>query len=232
VGGYTRVIPDPSTGECGPDPSKSPLLVNRIPVGLPTYPVALGPQCQTAGTSFAPMVMPQPNPCFARLEDKVYAGFANVTTDDLVVEPPSSSSDSIVSCPDNSPCAANAATIVRFANPDIYFGLGVSHLGRRDFTKVVSSAGSANVGDAGVSPATISPMPSRGLTIELAMSSGYGRLRSNTVSAVSLPAWLLAGPDGYVYLVDMGDRTGSTGTRGQVLRFTPGQVLLDDFIVR
>jgi hypothetical protein len=217
-GSYRRVIADPQTGQCGPDPEESPLLVNRLPVGLPVYPVLLGPRCENSAElsplplDQATLALPQPNPCF-ELVTGGYEGIidksGNATT--LASEP-------------------GPATVVRFSSPDLWLSLGVSHLSTPSATSPTGSLVTSP--DGGVSATALTPMPERGLTIELSVSSGYSRMATQTLSTLSLPVRLVEGPDSFVYVVDMGDRTGTTGTRGQVLRLKRAEMSLDNFVVR
>jgi hypothetical protein len=205
IGGYSRVIPDPITEECIEDPEQSRVLSRRVPVGPAVYPVVVGPRCAGSAGAISPVDVPDPNPCFDR-QVRGYEGLLDrgAATDVLVVEPAPS-------------------TVVRYANPDLAFALGVSHLAR--------------LPRGGVSPVPaaegpVFPMPERGMTIEIETSSGFVPLRPNTASALSLPRTMLAAPDGFVYIVDTGDLAGATGSRGQVLRLNAAAVELDNFTVR
>jgi hypothetical protein len=194
IGGYRRVIPDPLTGVCGLNPKESALLNQRVPVGLPVYPVILGPRC----TASVPRLgEPSPNPCFERTSSG-YTGFEDKSASLAVSIAP----------------VLGPSTVVRYSNPDVWFSLGVSHLARSS------------------SATTATAMPERGLTIQLALGSGFSRMTVPIANLVSMPAWLVDGPDGYVYLVDQGDIAGSTGSRGQVRRFDRSSTVVDNFIVR
>jgi len=182
IGAYHRVIADPTTGDCVEDPGRSPLLSQRIPVGLATYPAVMGPTCPVAGV--APLATPAPNPCFERAPSG-YIGYSDPGT--------------------SPPKEERGTTVVRFSNPDVWTSVGVSHL---------------------------TSMPERGLTILLNLGSGSARMRTATTTVLSLPVALAEGPDGFVYVVDMGNVSGSTGANGQIRRFDRSTLELDTFIVR
>jgi hypothetical protein len=204
VGGYRRIVADKATKECVLDSGESPLLARRVPIGLAAYPVLVGERCTTTPK---PPATPSPNPCFERS----VAGYVGT------VDPTASSSMLKKRTP---------GTVVRYSNPDIAFSMGVSHL--TDVT--ASGVGGA---DAGVTGTNLSSMPERGLTFLLNVGSGFASLRTATTSTISLPVVLVDGPDGKVYVVDMGDRSGSTGSAGQVIRFNRNSMELDnDFVVR
>jgi hypothetical protein len=209
VGGYRRIIADKATKECVPDTEESPLLARRVPVGMASYPVIAGQICSATP---APLTTPSPNPCFER-SPAGYVGTVDPTASSPILK------------------KRTPGTVVRYANPDITFSLGVSHL-----TDVTASGGSSV--DAGVTGTAFtgtafSSMPERGLTFLLNISSGYASLRTSTTSTISLPVLVVDGPDGNVYVVDMGDRSGSTGSAGQVIRFNRNTMELDnDFVVR
>jgi len=204
VGGYHRTIADPSSGECVEDPAKSPLLTWRVPIGpAATYPALLGQRCDAPVGLLA---LPSPNPCFER-PDTGYVGFTDPGT-----SPPSTVT------------RVGPATVVRFSNPDIWLSLGVNHL-----TNIVATDTPT---DAGVGATTASNLPERGLTISLAVNSGYSRMRTATQQVFALPVRIVEGPDDYVYIVDIGNLSGSTGANGQVRRLERGDLTLDDFIVR
>ncbi len=206
VGGYRRQKADPTTGECTTNTAADALMANRIPVGLPIYPVILGPRCNPVLP--APLQTPQPNPCF----DEIQGGYTGYTS--------RSGTDTYISVTADSP-----ATVVRFSNPDIWFSLGVSHL-----TKPPAATSST---DAGVGASTSTPpMPKRDLVIKLDVGSGFSALKVGSGSAVSLPVRLVEGPDGYVYIVDQGDTSGGTGNNGQVVRFVRSTGQLTGFQVR
>jgi len=78
----------------------------------------------------------------------------------------------------------------------------------------------------------LTSMPERGLTILLNLGSGSARMRTATTTVLSLPVALAEGPDGFVYVVDMGNVSGSTGAKGQIRRFDRSTLELDTFIVR
>ena len=205
MGGYRRRRADPVTGECADNTSQSPLFVNRIPVGLPIYPVLLGPRCTPASPT--PLQTPVLNPCF----DEVASGYTGFT---------SRSGDTYTSV-----TAEGPASVVRFGNPDIWFSLGMSHL-----TTAPAATGTT---DAGVASASSTPpMPKRDLLLRLEVGSGFSALKVNSGSLVSLPARLVEGPDGYVYIVDEGDTAGGTGNNGQVVRFVRATTAMDTFQVR
>ncbi|MCC6746543.1 MAG: hypothetical protein IT371_02730 [Deltaproteobacteria bacterium] len=209
VGGYRRSIADSLTGECRADASRSVLYADRIPLGLPTYPVIAGPRCEQSVT---PLADPAPNPCFERVATG-YGGFVEKEgTTGRLLNPPE----------------PGPATVVRYANPDLWLSLGLGHLATR--STVVSRV------DAGVGAPAVEahPMPERGLTIRVQVGSGYARMvAAGASSTLSLPAAILPGPDGQVYVVDMGDRPGSSGTRGQVVRFDQLTMELNSsFVVR
>ncbi|MFH1131195.1 MAG: hypothetical protein V1754_07660, partial [Pseudomonadota bacterium] len=201
-GGYQRQFVDPQTGECKADPAKSELFTNRIPIGLPVYPVVLGPQCISP---FEVLGTPDPNPCFERIETG-YAG---------LIEKGESSSEIHVE--------EGPVTVVWYSNPDVWFGLGTSHLS-------ALSIGSSNGGEKG----QWVPMPARGLTYKLGLNSGYSNLVAAFPSNISLPAMMAQGTDKKVYVVDMGDLVTNMGTtRGQILRFHRSTLALDSsFLVK
>jgi hypothetical protein len=206
VGGFRRSYADPTTQECTEDPSKSPLFVDRLPVGLPVYPVILGAQCTAPVSPFDVATVPQPDPCFERTSDG-YIGFT-------LKGPGTTVSNS----------QPGPATVVHYANPDILFSLGLSHL-----TALPSSTSGR---DGGVSGSSTVQMPARGLTIQIDLNSGYAALRANTSAAnLSLPTRIEDAPDGFVYIVDTGDRSGSTGTRGQVVRVNRSTMVMDNVVV-
>jgi hypothetical protein len=206
VGSYRRIVPDPGTKVCRPSDKESPLYVERVPVGLPIYPVLLGPECKSPVN---PLDLPDANPCFER-SPSGYVGYEDKTTSLSVSIAP----------------ASGPSTVVRYSNPDIWFSLGVSHLARA--TTVTPTV------DGGVAPtsAVTPPMPQRGLTLQLDVGSGFSRLAVPISNVTSLPAWIVEAPDNYVYVVDVGDRTGTTGTRGQVLRFSRSFIVVDNFSVK
>ena len=203
TGGHRRVIADPTTRECMEDSTQSSLLAQRIPIGPATYPAVAGPLCFEPMT---PLVTPVPNPCFER-ESVGYVGFLD----------PGTSPPIAVTQP-------GPATVVRFSNPDIATSLGVNHL-----TKILATGAPT---DAGVGSTSYSNMPQRGLTILLNVGSGYSQMRTATNTVLALPAALADAPDGYVYIVDMGNVSGSAGANGQVRRFVRATLDLDTFIVR
>jgi hypothetical protein len=203
LGGYRRIIPDPKSGECQPSDEKSPLLVERIPVGLPVYPVVLGPACEK---TVPPLELPVPNPCVERIPSG-YGGYTDKTSAGGVTF-----------------MEYGPSTVVHYGNPDIWLTVGLSHL-------QALPAGSATV-DGGVSGLTYAPMPERGLSIQLSVGSGYSRFRVPTSSKVSLPVRLVDAPDENVYVVGMGDQAGSAGSRGQVVRMSRATAVVDTFLVR
>ena len=208
-----RQSADPTTGQCRVDTARSPLLASRIPIGPAVYPVLLGPRCTTPVTALA---TPSPNPCFETLSGS-YGGFVEKegNADVPLQEPPAGGGEPVV---------------VRFSNTDIAFSMGVSHLSRPSSTSP-EPARDAGVGDAGSSNGLA--MPERGLTFRLSVISGYSALVvPGAANALALPVRLVDGPDGRVYVVDMGDRTGTTGTRGQVLRLTKDELAFEQFTVR
>jgi hypothetical protein len=208
--GYRRIRSDPATRTCVPDGNKSSLLQDRIPIGLPVYPVLLGEECTNPG-GVAPLDLPQPNPCFERWLEDGYQGYTQKT-----------STSEHISFSEPAP-----STVVRFANPDFWTTLGVSHL-----TTLQTSVATA---DGGIPTATNLPaMPERGLTITLSLTSGYARFQKNLSDVSSIPCRLQPGFDDYIYLVDKGvfvDSTGSTRANGQVLRFNRNSIELDSFLV-
>lgn len=204
MGSYNRRGVDPQTGQCAASAAKSALLQNRLPVGLPIYPVLLGPQCKSAP---GPLGQGDPNPCIQRVQHG-YSGFTDRT-----------GTTAYTSVTGTSP-----ATLVRFSNPDLWLSLGVSHL----TTPPVHSG----VADGGVIGGTSLPMPTRNLSIQLGLSSGYTPLRVSSNNVVSLPARLVQGPDGWVYMVDMGDTSGTAGASGQVVRINRTSAVLDNFQIR
>ncbi len=205
MGGYKRRRADPVTGECADNTSQNALFNNRIPVGLPIYPVILGPRCNPA--SPAPLRTPSANACF----DEIATGYTGFT---------SRSGDNYISVTGDGP-----ATVVRFGNPDLWFSLGVSHL---TTAPVVEGATDAGVATASSTP----PMPKRNLVLKLDVASGFSALKVNSGTLVSLPTRLVEGPDGYVYIVDEGDTAGGTGNNGQVVRFVRANTAMDTFQVR
>ena len=206
MGGYQRRKIDVKTGECTVDDSEDALMANRIPVGLPIYPVILGPRCNPA--SPAPLQTPLANPCFDEIQS-AYTGYTSRT-----------GTETYISVTGGSP-----STVVRFSNPDIWFSLGVSHLTKPPAETSTSDAGTA-------SATGTPPMPTRDLVIKLDVGSGFSALKVGSGSVVSLPVRLVEAPDGYVYIVDQGDTSGGTGNNGQVVRFIRSTALLDSFQVR
>ena len=198
---YRKSSVDAVTGLCKND-DKS-MLSDRIPVGLPIYPVVVGPECYPP--SVKPLQTPQPNACFD--QTKGYSGYHSQTSSDKF----------------GSISGSDPAVVVRFTNPEIWFSMGVSHL--RESTPTASV-------DGGVPASNTPNMPSRELTITLSVSNGYAPLRASTAGFVSLPSRLVEGPDGWVYVVDMGDTAGGTGNNGQVRRFSRESITLDNFQVR
>jgi|GEM_PF-3748504 DNA-binding beta-propeller fold protein YncE len=110
VGGYGRRTADPVTGLCQDDTKESTLFNNRVPVGLPVYPIVAGAECKE---EVGVLKTPEPNPCFEVLTDKSYGGLIDID---------SLTSDSVTHGP--------TGLVVRFGNPDIWFSLGLSHLWR------------------------------------------------------------------------------------------------------
>ncbi len=206
IGGFKRQVANKTTGLCEdpPDTVKSPLFNNRLYIGQPVFPAAVGQECKPGDVKHPST--PSPNACYEVRTGEGYQG-----VDDVL-------SDTTYSTASDSP----PTTVLRFANPEIWFSMGVSHLAKQSSTKP----------DAGVSGSVVPPMPTRNMTMRLALGSGFFPLRSGSTSAISLPVHLVSAPDGYLYLVDMGDRPGSTGTNGQVLRLTRNTVLLDNFAVK
>ncbi|MCA9666506.1 MAG: hypothetical protein KC503_12985 [Myxococcales bacterium] len=201
-GNTTRQIADRATGQCIDDASKSPLTQSRLPVGMASWPVLVGEQC-TDGKVDDLLAEPQPNPCFQPLQSN-YEGIS--TTEGTTKS-------------DNGAGTA----IVRFSNADIAFALGVSHLSKTS-TQLTPDAGVV---------AAIPAMPARGMTITLNVQAGYApQVVSGAQNALSLPGRMIAGPDGRVYVVDSGDRTGNTGTNGQVLRFPADTLVFDNYLVK
>jgi hypothetical protein len=198
ISGAHRVRADPQDGQCREDPAQSPALVNRIPIGFPTFPVLLGPQCVNKDG------IPDPNPCVSR-ETGGYVGFEAKAG-------PEGERD----VTENGP-----STQVFFANSDIAFRLGTSHLVRLPTT-------------AGGQTEAIAPMPERGLRSVITANSGYSRLVAPGASSISLPARLVRSPGAtHVYLVDQGDRTVTGGaTRGQVLRYRSRDLALENYVIR
>lgn len=233
VGSYRRSIADPTTKECRPDETQSPLLTDRVPIGWPNYPVVMGPECTV--NELNPLELPQPNPCFELNKDGYWGYMDRVSNGITVTE-------------------MGPSIQVHYSNPDLWFSMGLSHLSTPNYgVNLVPSnlvdAGApqsnrdAGIGasgensDAGGLPSDTSsssssssvitpPLPTRGLTIQLSVNSGFSSLRASLYTSAALPVWLLEGADGFVYLVDMGNKTSSTGTRGQVLRF--GRATLED----
>ncbi|MBW2735523.1 MAG: hypothetical protein JRH20_24325 [Deltaproteobacteria bacterium] len=101
-----RVVADPQTGECVDDSEKSPLLQPRIDIGLPVYPVVMGPTCQNKLPG-----VPEPNPCVAR-EESGYLGFESKAGAEG----------------DRSFTQGGPTYQIHYANPDFHFRLGMSHL--------------------------------------------------------------------------------------------------------
>ena len=205
VGGYNRVQTDSATSECVENTNESRLKQNRVSVGLPVYPVLLGDQCLASAKPGDDL---QPNPCFhfsPKTTGETYTGYTD-----------KSSGTVYASETDKAPI-----TEVRFSNPDIKFSVGLSHLQR--FAKTASQP------DGGAAASKTPPMPFREMTIHLKMGSGFARYLVNSASAVSLPADLVVSPDGFVYLVDQGDRSGSSGSSGQVLRIYSGAAIMDSY---
>lgn len=204
VGSYTRGVEDQATGLCKADSKKSPLYNNRIYIGQPVFPAAVGELCQPGDVKYPET--PAPNACFEVRKTEGYSGIKDVVSE-----------TSLTLAKDTAP-----STVIRFSNPDVWFSLGVSHLAK-------PNSGNA---DAGVDASAVPAMPTRNLTLRLGIGSGFFPLRVGSTSSISLPARLVEGPDGFVYLVDMGDRPGTSGTNGQVLRISRNTVLLDNFAVR
>lgn len=208
LGTYHRVIADAQSNECVEDATRDPLFQNRIPIGLPVYPVVLGPRCESSPVFPA---APKPNPCFELL-DQPYEGFLARGSAEgertLVWGPRGTGTEK-----------QGPITVVHYANPDIQLMLGVGHLARIPETIA---------GDA-----TYAPMPERGLSMDAEVQSGYSRLATPGSGSIALPYRVLAGPDNRIYLVDMGDRsdTGAT-TRGQVLRWFAKDLTLETFLVK
>jgi hypothetical protein len=205
VGSYGRRVADAKTKVCRDDESQSELFNNRVPLGLPTYPVLVGPTCDPAKSQRS---LPSPNPCFERTTQG-YSGYEDKSgaTGDEVTQ-------------------AGPTTVVRFANPDIYFSVGLGHL-----TKVPASA--TTPGSSVIEKVLSAPMPARDLNLRLSVNSGYGRMvGANTGTSLSFPVRIIEGPDGLVYVVDAGDIAGTTGTNGQLLRLLRLTMTLDPFAVK
>lgn len=208
IGTYHRIIADAQSSECVEDSTRDPLFQNRIPIGLPVYPVVLGPRCENSPVF--PTVS-KPNPCFEVL-DRPYEGYLARGSAEgertLIWGPHGAGTEQ------QGPIA-----VVHYANPDIQLMLGVGHLARIPETVA---------GDA-----TYAPMPERGLSMDAEVQSGYSRLAAPGSGSIALPYRVLAGPDDRIYLVDMGDRsdTGLT-TRGQVLRWFAKDLTLETFLVK
>ena len=207
--GPHRIVADAS-GRCVEDETRSQLLLRRVPVGVPVLPVLprTTPSSTCANDDLADLSFPGPsNPCFARNASQGYAGPEAIedATSGLLRE------------------EAQPATVVRFSNADYGFSLGLSHL---------ADPGQPPAGS-DLEPGSIPPMPARGLTIRLRINNGVQRLIvPNSRSGVALPSRLLPAPDGWVYLVDVGDTSGASGSRGQVVRFDDDTLIFDSFIVR
>ncbi|PID38036.1 MAG: hypothetical protein CSB49_07655 [Proteobacteria bacterium] len=213
IGSRRRIIADPQSGECTTDETQSPLFQDRIPIGLPVYPTIVGPVCSndpgpTADPN-APWTIPEPNPCVQRL-DTYYVGFrarGSAEGEQELTWGPRAERDE------------EPATVWHYANPDIQLILGVGHL---------SKLPTAAVGES-----TVAPMPRRGLSYALAVKSGYAQLSAPGSGSIALPWELHPGPDGYLYIVDVGDRSDvNSATRGQVLRWRLKDLALDSFQVK
>ena len=204
VGGYKRGVEDPLTGLCRADSNKSALYNNRIYIGQPVFPAVVGEPCKPGDVRYPET--PAPNGCYEVSKTEGYSGVKDVVSE-----------TSFTLAKDSPP-----STMIRFSNPDVWFNLGVSHLAK-------PNSGNA---DAGADASPVPAMPTRNLTLRMGIGSGFFPLRVGSATSISLPARLVAGPDGFVYLVDMGDRPGTAGTNGQVLRISASRVLLDNFAVR
>ncbi|MBK8482722.1 MAG: hypothetical protein IPL40_16415 [Proteobacteria bacterium] len=208
LGSFSRWSADPQTRACRADPAADPLLENRLPLAGANYPLLTLPVC--AHTPL-PFETPQPNPCLERLADQGYTGFSA-----------KQSEQASASVTESSP-----ATVLHFSNPQLGLSLGLSHLADRALN---GAAG----GTTGLREQP--PLPQRGLTVALTLRNAYSPfVAPNTTTQLALPAALVTGPDGYVYIVDSGlpADLATFGGQGQVRRMSQAEAALQtDFRVR
>ncbi|MBK6848974.1 MAG: hypothetical protein IPG96_16055 [Proteobacteria bacterium] len=208
LGGFSRWSADPRTGVCRADPTADPLLENRLPIDGANYPLLTGPVCRrTPG----PLETPDPNPCLERLSDQGYTGFTAKQSEQAsasVTEP-------------------SPATVLHFRNPQLGLSLGLSHLADATLNRASSTATVLREQP---------PLPQRGLTIALTLRNAFAPFTvASSTAQLALPAALVTGPDGYVYVADSGlpADLSTTGGQGQVRRLSQSAAALQrDFQVR
>lgn len=208
LGGFSRWSADPGTGLCRNDPARDPLLENRLPLAGANYPLLTGPRCRR---SPGPFETPEPNPCLDRLADQSYTGYSEKQSEQAsanVTEPA-------------------PATVLRFSNPQLGLNLGLSHLADRALNSASSTTTVLREQP---------PLPQRGLTIALTLRNAFSPfVVASSTAQLALPAALVTGPDGYVYVVDSGLPAdfSTLGGQGQVRRLSQdAAVLQSDFRVR
>jgi hypothetical protein len=201
-------VADPDTGECVEDPDASPLLVGRLPL--------TAPPCE--GDDIDDL---SPNPCLTEVEHyEPDPGFEFVCSGEVCECRPPELQDEDDRPP---PFRTVMVPALRFQNP-----VFTVHVVRPSTRGDLECFGD----EAGELP-PIAPVH-QGFTLGMVLTGGFLPMFASNFET-ALPANIVEGPNGLLYVLDQGDVTSGTVTRGRVLMLDPraaaGGFTLDRYIL-